>query len=136
MFLFQNYSEEEDPIDNVEPVEAADDLQQTSDKQVPKSSNTVDKPCNPPPPRKKFVSPKRLAQKRKRYEDPRIKAFEILQKAVKIEKKDECAMFAEYIAEKLRKHENRTRMILQHQIHNLLFQAEMNMEEMESQPST
>lgn len=42
------------------------------------------------------------------------------------EKKDESGMFAEYIAEKLRKMKKRTRAILQHQIHNLIFQAEMD----------
>lgn len=43
-------------------------------------------------------------------------------------------MFGEYIAEKLRKHDNRTRMWLQHQIHNLFFEAEMDRQQYEAQP--
>ncbi|GLV41474.1 hypothetical protein CBL_06704 [Carabus blaptoides fortunei] len=72
---------------------------------------------------KKIVSRKR----RSCPEDPRIKEpCSMLQSTVKIE--DECSMFGEYIAEKLRKHDSRTRMILQHQIHNVLYEAEMNKE--------
>ncbi|XP_050312310.1 uncharacterized protein LOC126747615 isoform X2 [Anthonomus grandis grandis] len=40
-------------------------------------------------------------------------------------KDDECALFGAYIAEKLRKFDDKTRITLQHDIHGLLFQAEV-----------
>ncbi len=43
----------------------------------------------------------------------------------KIEEKDECALFGDYIAAKMRKLNDRQRAILQHEIHGLMLQAEM-----------
>lgn len=48
-------------------------------------------------------------------------------------KRDVCDIFGEYIAEELRKHDDRTRMILQHEIHNILFQAVVNPQKFSTQ---
>lgn len=80
------------------------------------------------------MSPKKVAPKRKRTEDPRIQeAFNILQSKIQVQK-DECFMFGEYIVEKLRSFNPRTRAMLQHQIHNVIFQAEME-EKYPTQPN-
>lgn len=48
-------------------------------------------------------------------------------------KRDVCDIFGEYIAEELRRHDDRTRMILQHKIHNLLYQAVVNPQNLSAQ---
>lgn len=64
--------------------------------------------------------------------------FNVLQDTVQTnsKKRDVCDIFSEYIAEELRKHDDRTRMILQHKIHNLLFQAAVNKQEFLAQWET
>lgn len=75
-------------------------------------------------PQKVVLPPKKPALKRK-GEDPRIQeAYNILQRE-ETKKKDESEKFADYTAEKLRKLKHQTRAILQHQIHKLIFIAEM-----------
>lgn len=79
---------------------------------------------------KEFRSPKKRPRKRKQVdEDPRIaEAFGYLQQAAAASKqqKDQCSLFADYIADKLRTFDNSLRAVAQHRISNVLFELEMN----------
>ncbi|XP_043279285.1 uncharacterized protein [Venturia canescens] len=80
--------------------------------------------------KKEFKSPKKLAIKRKKNEeDPRIaKAFGYLEEATVAakQKKDQYSLFGEYIADKLRTFDARSRAVAQHRISNVVFELEMN----------
>lgn len=79
---------------------------------------------NSSPPKKTFLSPNQTALnlKRKRRNSRFQEGYNIKKTSPE---KDECAMFGEFIVEKLRKLENRTRSILEYKIHDLIFKAEM-----------
>ncbi|XP_017885680.1 uncharacterized protein LOC108628351 [Ceratina calcarata] len=123
-----NYDAEVTAEDPKEAEESTDD--HDDDEQVNENNNTVSHPSTPPS--KALVSPKKSVPRRKCFKHPRINdAFHILKRTIQSNRtKDDSSIFGEYIAEKLRKHDPRTRMILQHQIHNLLFQAEINPEQL------
>lgn len=73
-------------------------------------------------PKKTFLS---HTSQGKRKNSQTEEAYKII-KRVQIRKKDESGMFADYIAEKLRKMKYETRAILQHQIQDLIFETEMD----------
>ncbi|XP_071639782.1 uncharacterized protein [Temnothorax longispinosus] len=80
---------------------------------------------------KEFKSPKKHpAKKRKTDEDPIItEALGYLRQttAVSQQRKDQCSLFGDYIADKLRTFNNRLRAIAQNRISNILFELEMNL---------
>lgn len=80
--------------------------------------------------KKTFVSPKK-SMRQKTREDPRLtETFKIIQdiserrQTPKI--RDDCSIFGELVGSKLRKLDNRNRLIAQQQINNILFNAEMS----------
>lgn len=76
-------------------------------------------------PRNMVVSPKNWGKRKK--EDPRIEeAFQIM-KDVAGKKRDECDVFGEHVANKLRKYDNHTRVLVEHHINNILFDADIKM---------
>ncbi|KAF5285486.1 hypothetical protein FQR65_LT13231 [Abscondita terminalis] len=112
-----NFSEDitiKESITKLEPSEATDDLDWNSDRfndnEVNNGSDTS----------KKYSYRNNQASKRKHFDDTNQRTLEVDTQS------DECSIFGEYIATKLRKHDDRTRTILQHRIHNILFQAEMD----------
>lgn len=69
-----------------------------------------------------------LPNKKKRIiEDPRVtEAYRILKEvSKKNEKRDDCIVYGEHIAHKLRGYDNRTCAIVQYHINNILFEADM-----------
>nr|CAH7761086.1 unnamed protein product [Callosobruchus chinensis] len=80
-------------------------------------------------PKKLFKSPqKRSWSKTKGKEDPRLAmAFDYLVKksAASNRPKDECQLFADYVANKMRKFNDRYRATAQHRISNILYELEM-----------
>ncbi|XP_011143488.1 uncharacterized protein LOC105185577 isoform X2 [Harpegnathos saltator] len=80
---------------------------------------------------KKFKSPKKRPTKQRRTdEDPTIvEALGYLRQtaAVSQQRKDQCSLFGDYIADKLRTFDNRVRAIAQNRICNVLFVLEMNL---------
>lgn len=77
--------------------------------------------------KKVFRSPKKILQKRKATEDPRIdEAFGILKKCASgSQVKDDCTTFGEYMASKLRKLDDHHRALAEHKINNILFEVQM-----------
>ncbi|XP_044745422.1 uncharacterized protein LOC123307254 [Coccinella septempunctata] len=69
-----------------------------------------------------FWCRKRRTSKKRSTQNTRV---EKVYRVLKREKKDDCAIFVEFIAEKLRKFDDRQRAILQHAIHDLVFRAEI-----------
>lgn len=82
-------------------------------------------------PKKLFKSPqKRSWSKTKVKEDPRLTmAFNYLEKksAVSDRPKDDCQLFADYVANKIRKFNDRYRATAQHRISNVLFELEISL---------
>lgn len=80
---------------------------------------------------KEFKSPKkRVKKQRKTDEDPRItEALGYLRQTTAVSQKrtDQCSLFGDYIADKLRTFDNRLRAIAQNRITNILFEFEMNL---------
>lgn len=78
---------------------------------------------------KEFKFPKKRSIKQKQAdEDPRIaEAFRYLRQTASQQRKDQCSLFGDYIADKLRIFDNHLRAIVQHRISNLLFELEMNL---------
>lgn len=80
---------------------------------------------------KEFKFPKkRCTKQRKTDEDPIItEALGYLRQttAGSQKRKDQCCLFGDYIADKLRSFDNRLRAIAQNRISNILFELEMNM---------
>lgn len=75
---------------------------------------------NPDP----FVSPMDIIKKRRAPADSYYqKGYKLLKQST--DKKDECAIYGEYIAEKLRKFDEISRAQAQHKINNILFEIEM-----------
>jgi hypothetical protein len=73
--------------------------------------------------KKTFRSPRKPPKKRKCNEDPRItEAYDIL----KGTPKDDCAVYADYVAATLRNLDERSQVIVRHKINSILFEAEMN----------
>jgi hypothetical protein len=79
--------------------------------------------------RKEFLSPKNTfsANKKRIVEDPRVmEAYKILKEvSERNEKRDDCIVYGEHIAHKLRGYDSCTRAIVQHHISNILFEADM-----------
>lgn len=80
---------------------------------------------------KTFKSPKkRYTKQRKTDKDSKItKVLGYLQQttAVAQQRKDQCSLFGDYIADKLRSFDNRLRAIAQNRISNVLFDLEINL---------
>uniref|UniRef100_A0A0A9Z7N9 Monopolar spindle protein 2 n=1 Tax=Lygus hesperus TaxID=30085 RepID=A0A0A9Z7N9_LYGHE len=77
--------------------------------------------------KKLFRSPKKMTSRKRTAEDPRLEeAYRILKSKSVPERKDECALFGDFIAAKMRNLEQRRRAMLQRDIYNLVFEAEMN----------
>lgn len=80
---------------------------------------------------KEFRFPtKRSTKHRKIDEDPKItEALGYLWQvtAVSQQRKDQCSLFGDYIADKLRTFDNRLRAIAQNRISNVLFELEFNL---------
>ena len=78
---------------------------------------------------KQFLSPtKNFPPNKKRIvEDPRVaEAYKILKEvSERHEKRDDCFVFGEHVAHKLRGYDSRTCSIVQHHINNILFEADM-----------
>ncbi|XP_068617795.1 uncharacterized protein [Battus philenor] len=71
---------------------------------------------------------KRRAVKENYGEEDRSRLIETLRSLRRsdlLKKKDECDSFGEYIAESLRKHDQRTRSMIKQAINNILFEQEM-----------
>lgn len=68
-----------------------------------------------------------LNKKARNVEDPRVtEAYRILKEVSKRnEKRDDCFVYGEHIAHKLRNYDSRTSAIVQHHINNILFEADM-----------
>ncbi|CAH2009141.1 unnamed protein product [Acanthoscelides obtectus] len=91
------------------------------DEETTDNTDRIVEDQNPISSQKKFLSPHKNAPKRKKNEDPRIQeAYDILKSRTATQSKDECSMFADFIAQKMRKFSPHTRAVLQHQIHNLI----------------
>ncbi|CAH1955122.1 unnamed protein product [Acanthoscelides obtectus] len=80
---------------------------------------------------KTFKSPKKRAVKRrKEEEDPRImQAFGYLQNVASgsaSNKRDDCSVYGEHVANKIRKFDDRLKSLAQHRINNILFDLEMS----------
>jgi hypothetical protein len=79
--------------------------------------------------RKQFLSPKKnfSPNKKRIVEDPRVaEAYKILKEvSERNEKRDDCVVYGEHVAHKLRGYDSRTCAIVQHHINNILFEADM-----------
>lgn len=93
----------------------------------PPESSTRDVPeyyqteVNPDP----FVSPLDIIRKRRTSPEPFSRRSHKLFKSTISIKRDEIAIYGEYIAEKLRKFDDISRAQIQHKINNVLFEFEM-----------
>ncbi|XP_011871768.1 PREDICTED: uncharacterized protein LOC105564173 [Vollenhovia emeryi] len=87
---------------------------------------------------KEFKFPKKRSVKQKQAnEDPRIaEAFGYLRQTALQQRKDQCSLFGDYIADKLRSFDNHLRAVAQHRISNLLFELEMHLYENSSTQSS
>jgi len=77
---------------------------------------------------KQFLSPKKNfpPNKKRIVEDPRVaEAYKILKVSERNEKRDDCFVFGEHVAHKLRGYDRRTCATVQHHINNILFEADM-----------
>lgn len=86
-----------------------------------KGENTITK-------RKIFVSPKKNPKRKMVTEDRRlIKAYDIIDSisSEPASSRDECSVYGEHVANKLRKFNERNKAVLIHKINNLIFEAEM-----------
>jgi hypothetical protein len=79
--------------------------------------------------RKQFLSPKKNfpPNKKRIVEDPRVaEAYKILKEvSERSERRDDCVVYGEHVAHKLRGYDRRTCAIVQHHINNILFEADM-----------
>lgn len=84
------------------------------------------------------VSPLKLKRKKTLDDSVCHKAYKLLKQAST--KKDECGIYGDYVAEKLRKMNDFYRVQAQHKISNALFELEMeiyrNQGDVQPQPST
>lgn len=97
------------------------DLFETQDHDVKDSPQYYQTDVNPDP----FVSPMEILRKRSSSTDRYLhKPYKVL-KQNSVSQKDECAIYGEYIAEKLRKFDELSRAQAQHKINNVLFEIEM-----------
>lgn len=82
--------------------------------------------------RKEFISPKQVPKKKlKPTEDPRIAdAYSVmtaLKGNISAQSKDGCSAYAEHIAFKLRNYSSYTRAVVEHNINNIIFNADMGL---------
>lgn len=70
-----------------------------------------------------------------RVEERVEKAYQILRKMCERPDKDECSLYAELIAKKLRALEENKREIVKHEISDLMFRAKMQNQNFRSLPS-
>jgi len=81
--------------------------------------------------KKDFKSSKRPIKRKltREKEDPRIaEAFGYLKEVTttSLQEKDQCKLFGDFVADYLRKFNNRVRAFALHKIHNLLYELEMS----------
>lgn len=74
--------------------------------------------------KKKFAQPK-TAYNHSSNDTKILDAIRSLKRVDYKKKRDECDIFGEYIANSLRKHDDRTRSMIKHAINNILFEQEM-----------
>lgn len=125
--------EDENQVDE-DDEEEDDDIHQIIIKEEPEPAAKV-----PSKPQHEYIYPvhkPRLPRKRKIIRSPTtsggtkienviLETLKILRRSNITKKKDECDSFGEYIADSLRKHDERTQAMIKQAINNILFEQEM-----------
>ncbi|XP_030758851.1 uncharacterized protein LOC115884425 [Sitophilus oryzae] len=129
ILLFQENSQETDET------ETSCDAQAETSAEIPVETEPTNNVNQTKPSTKKISSSDesdtRKAQQKpsKRTSDTRVdEAYNIMESLRgRVLERDECSIYGEQLAFKLRKMDVRTRLLLQHQINGLVFETEMNM---------